>query len=107
MVTIRNAKERIKNLVIDLKKSGYNPSRVILFGSLAKQQATEWSDIDVAIWDDRFEGSAAIDYEPILPLLRKYPRLELHPFHTTETADTNPFIIEIEKEGIEIPSNSL
>ena len=102
MVTIRNAKKIIRHLVEDLRKMGYSPSRVILFGSVAKGKATPFSDIDVAIWDNRFVGCAPIDYEHILPILRNYPRLELHTYNSDEDANSNPFIEEVEREGIEI-----
>ena len=102
MATIRHAKQTIKNLVADLRAVGYNPSRALLFGSIAKGVSTPLSDIDVAIWDERFIGCAPFDYEPILPVLRNYPRLELHTFQNQEDAQANPFIEEIEKRGIEI-----
>ena len=102
MVTIRVAKERIKSLVADLRQAGYNPTRAVLFGSVAKGNATKWSDIDVAIWDERFVGSTPIDYEPILPVLRNYQRLELHTFQKDENSTNNPFIQEIEKYAIEV-----
>ena len=105
MATIRNAKQTIRRLVDDLRRVGYKPSRAILFGSVAKGISTPLSDIDVAIWDDRFIGSAPFDYENILPVLRNYPRLELHTFPSREDAQTNPFIEEIEKRGIEIDLN--
>lgn len=102
MVTIRNAKRTVRSLVDDLRKIGYAPSRAVLFGSVAKGIATSTSDIDAAIWDARFVGCAPVDYEAILPVLRKYPRLELHTFEMNEDAKSNPFIEEIEKSGIEI-----
>ena len=102
MVTIRDAKERIKQLITDLRKKGYNPSRAVLFGSVAKETSTSFSDIDLALWDSRFVGCAPIDYEDILSVLRNYPRLELHTFNSNETAKSNPSIYEIEKDGIEV-----
>lgn len=106
MVTIRVAKERVKNLMADLRHVGYNPTRAMLFGSVAKGTATSLSDIDVALWAPQFVGCTPIDYEPILPVLRNYKRLELHTFHADENAQNNPFIEEIEKHGIEIEMQS-
>ena len=106
MVTIRIAKQKIIELVSDLRNQGFEPSRAVLFGSVAKQKAHQWSDIDVAIWDRGFIGCAPFDYEPILKILRKYPGLELHTFNSSETASSNPFIEEIEKHGIEIEISS-
>ena len=102
MVTIRVAKQKIGQLVNDLRASGYKPTRAILFGSVAKQRANKNSDVDVAIWDDKFSGCTTIDYEGFLPVLRNYPGYEVHTFHSSETALTNPFIGEIEKSGLEV-----
>jgi predicted nucleotidyltransferase len=101
MVTIRIAKQRIISLVADLQAHGYNPSRAILFGSVAKGTAHEHSDIDVALWDAKFTGSTPHDTEAIVKILRNFPRLEVHTFPDGETAEDNPFIAEIEK-GIEV-----
>lgn len=102
MVTIRTAKEKVARLIADLKTAGYQPKRAVIFGSIAKGLATRYSDIDVAIWDERFVGCAPIDYEPILPVLRNFPGVELHPYHASETRESNPFIEEIEKHGIDV-----
>lgn len=105
MVTIRTAKKKIKDLVTDLRDAGFDPSRAVLFGSVARQSAHAWSDIDVAIWDHQFMGSTPFDYEVIVKVLKKYPRFEVHTFNSKETAESNPFIQEIEKAGIEIDLN--
>ena len=102
MVTIRIAKQRITQLLADLRAQGYNPTRAILFGSVAKGRPHQYSDIDVAVWDEKFTGCTPIDYESIGRLLQNYPRLELHTYHVSETAEENPFIAEIEKNGIEV-----
>lgn len=102
MVTVRIAKERIAGLVEELRSGGFNPSRAVLFGSVAKGTGHTLSDIDVALWDKKFTGCRPIDYEILVKFLRNYPRMELHTFPEGETADDNPFIAEIEKKGIEI-----
>jgi len=105
MFTIRIAKQKITQLVYDLRANGYNPSRAVLFGSVAKGNTHTYSDIDVALWDEKFTGCIPIDYEAIIKILRNYPRMEIHTFHASETLDDNPFIKEIEKSGIEVPVN--
>jgi predicted nucleotidyltransferase len=103
MVTIRTAKIKIENLLADLKLIGYQPTRAILFGSVAKGTAHNLSDVDVAIWDEKFTGCLPEDYEQIAKVLRNHSRVEVHTFHASETKEDNPFIGEIEKTGIEIP----
>lgn len=56
----------------------------------------------MAVWDVKFVGRARVDYEPILKVLRGYLRVELHTFAADENAENNPFIEEIEKNGIEV-----
>ncbi len=107
MFTIRIAKQKITQLITDLRANGYNPTRAILFGSVAKGKTHQDSDIDVAIWDEKFTGCTPIDYESIVRILRNYPRLELHTYHADETSQDNPFIREIEKNGIEIEVREL
>jgi predicted nucleotidyltransferase len=102
MFTIRLAKQIITNLIDDLRRAGYNPTRVILFGSVAKGKAHALSDIDVAIWDERFTGCRPIDIESLVKILHRYPRVEVHTYPAEETREDNPFIKEIEKKGIEI-----
>lgn len=101
MFTRKNLKNTIDNFIIELKSKGYNPSRVVLFGSYAKGNPHEHSDIDLAIWDDKFTGCAPIDVEAMLKIKIKFPgQLELHTYHSSETTATDPFIGEIEKQGI-------
>ena len=102
MFTVRIAKKKITALLADLRAHGYNPTRAILFGSVAKGKAHVHSDLDVAIWDERFTGCTPIDYENIVGILHRYERLELHTFNSSETKEDNPFIREIEKNGIEV-----
>jgi predicted nucleotidyltransferase len=103
MVTIRIATEKINRLIADLRAMGYSPSRAILFGSIAKGKSHPLSDVDVAIWDEKFTSCLPIDYECIANVLHRHPRIEVHTFHSSEDSNSNPFIEEIEKTGVEIP----
>ncbi|MCX8491751.1 MAG: nucleotidyltransferase domain-containing protein [Cyclobacteriaceae bacterium] len=102
MFTIRIAKQIVGKLIEDLRENGYNPSRVILFGSVAKGKAHVHSDIDVAIWDERFNGCRPIDIDAIVRILHRYPRVQVHTYPAGETGEENPFIKETEKYAIEV-----
>ncbi len=80
-------------MIKDLRAEGFNPSRALLFGSVAKGTVHALSDIDVALWDRKFTGCRPLDYEVLVKFLRNYPRMELHTFQEDETADDNPFIV--------------
>jgi len=102
MLTRKALTHYINSFIADLKTAGYEPTKVILFGSYAAGQPHEESDIDLAVWDKRFVGLGTVDIVPILSIISKYPQLELHPFHTDETEDDNPFIGEITRLGTEL-----
>ena len=107
MFTRKSLKIIIHEFILELKNKGYNPSKVILFGSYAKGRPREHSDIDLAIWDEKFTGCIPLDVESLIKLKVKFPSLlELHTYHASETVDSDPFIGEIEKHGILIDPQS-
>ncbi len=99
MITIKNIEKKIGGLLRALEDAGFFPRKVILFGSYAKGNPHENSDLDVAIWADGFSGYPLMDIEKIAPLLRPFHPVELHPFYSSETSEDNPFIEEIEQTG--------
>jgi predicted nucleotidyltransferase len=107
MFTRRALKITIQEFILELKNKGFNPSKVVLFGSYAKGRPHEHSDIDLAIWDDKFTGCIPQDVESLIKMKVKFPTLlELHTYHSSETVDSDPFIGEIEKHGILIDSKA-
>jgi predicted nucleotidyltransferase len=93
---------KAKKFVEELKAHGYHPIRAIVFGSFAKFKQHRYSDIDLAVWDEQFEGCTPFDIEPLLSLLRKYTPLELHTFSPDDTCENHPFVRMIMDTGIEI-----
>ena len=79
---------------------------VYLFGSYASGTQREYSDIDLAIVSDNFEGSRFFDRKKINKyLLQTSTDLEIHPFKTEEFTADNPFVKEILETGIKININ--
>lgn len=103
MLNKNNAISLANNFISDLKMIGYNPSSAYLFGSIVSGTIHEYSDIDLALWDEKFTGALHLDYDTLKHLLLKYKHIELHPFNTADNEETNPFIEVIKKTGIEIP----
>jgi predicted nucleotidyltransferase len=100
MLTRKALNHRIASFVEDLKTAGYSPSRVVLFGSYAKGKPNELSDIDLAVWDNKFTGCGTVDIEPIASIISKYPLVELHTFSEDDTESNNPFVKEILRHGV-------
>ena len=88
----------------ELKKRNINVISAYLFGSYAKGNATEWSDIDLAIIVNKFIGDE-FDFQALLNKIIveiKLYDIEAHPFLEEEFDRTNPFVLEILKTGKKI-----
>jgi predicted nucleotidyltransferase len=74
-----------------------------LFGSYAKGDAREYSDVDLAIVSDKFEGSRFFDKQKLNKyILKTSIDLEVHPFRTVDFTDDNPFVKEIIQTGLKL-----
>ena len=82
---------------------------IYLFGSYAKGTQHKYSDIDIAVLSQEFEGIRFIDGSKISRIIinETYPELpfvdfEIHPYKTEEFTEENPFVAEILRTGIKI-----
>ncbi len=96
---INNLVNKFVNLVTD----EFPIKSVYLFGSYAKGEAKEYSDIDLAVVSDKFEGSRFFDKEKLNKyILKTSIDLEIHPFRTMDFTEDNPFVKEIIQTGLKI-----
>jgi len=92
----------IKEFIAQLKNE-ISIQSVYLFGSYVKGTNKDYSDIDVAIVSDSFEGFALADIERVLSSTKNINRMiEPHPFRTEDFTEDNPFVEEIISTGIKI-----
>jgi predicted nucleotidyltransferase len=84
----------------------YNYIKIILFGSYAKGNFNEDSDIDIAVVFKDYSNSIDMQLE-LMRLRRKIDsRIEPHPFRESEFELSNPMVNEIIKYGQEIKINA-
>lgn len=83
-------------------EAGYPIDRAVLYGSYAKGGVKPTSDIDLAIWSGKFEGSLFVDLPPIAGLVSRFHPISIRPIAQGTTASDDPFIAEIERHGKEI-----
>ena len=104
MFTQRVAVNQVRAFVHELHKIGIRPEQVVLFGSYARNEQREESDIDVALVSDCFTGAGPIDVRLMAHLLARNPFffIEPHTFSPEQFADWNPFVKEIKRTGIVI-----
>lgn len=106
-MAIRTSKE-IKDIVykyyLSILKAGFPLDKVILFGSYSRNDQKENSDIDIAVVLKNYSNDRFTTRLELMKLSRDFEEvIEAHPFLSTDLNNSNPFITEILKEGIEIP----
>lgn len=94
--------ESVKRFV-DLATVNLRLQAVYLFGSNAKGNAHEWSDIDLAIISPDFSGDSFDDSKRLFPYILKVDSaIEVHPFRPEDFSADNPFVQEILDTGIRV-----
>jgi len=85
--------------------ANYSFIKIILFGSYAKGNFNEDSDIDIAVVFKDYSNLMDMQLE-LMRLRRKIDsRIEPHPFRESEFEVSNPIVNEILKYGQEIKIN--
>jgi len=104
MLTKNGAIKTVKNYAKEINKNGVTLRKVILFGSFAKGTQHKWSDIDVALVADDFSGVGILDTPRFsrIGIKKPYIRIEPKTYPTDYFLESDPFIEEIKKTGIEI-----
>ncbi|MFH1194062.1 MAG: nucleotidyltransferase domain-containing protein [bacterium] len=86
-----------------LKQNNIHLKNVYLFGSYAKGNFTEWSDIDLALVSEYFEGIRFYDRDKIrILILSISSHLEILPFNPRDFSVENPFAREVIETGIQL-----
>ncbi len=105
MLTQKTAISKIKEMVEEIRQSGLQLNRVVLYGSYAKNLQHEDSDIDIAFVSDKFKSIGPLDVKLFVRSLSQRPNLNISPrtYNTKDfTPEKDPFVEEILKTGIEI-----
>ena len=98
-----DVKGTIDRYLSSLKKSGFNIQQAILFGSYAKGHATQYSDIDLALVSDSFEGIRFKDKNKVRKITISISTdLEILPFNPKDFTSEDPLVKEILETGIKV-----
>jgi len=102
MVTRETAINTAKSFVKDCKLNGLTFYKVFIFGSVAKDNIHEWSDIDLLLISDQFSENVFDNLKLYSKINVKYPIIETHPYPTNYYKNGDSFIEQITKESIEL-----
>ena len=96
-------KEMINKYLSALKKNNIPIKEAILFGSYAKGNHHEWSDIDIALVSKLFKGNRIEDKDSIRKItLSVSSAIEVLPFSPNDFNLQNPLAKEIIETGIKL-----
>jgi predicted nucleotidyltransferase len=103
MLTQETVIDTVRNYAREIEEHGVHLRQVILYGSFAKGTQHEWSDIDVALVADEFEGLPGdLNSCSRIGIKKPYIRIESKTYPTEYFRKGDPFIREIQKDGIVI-----
>ena len=102
MLTRETAIDQAKQFIKDCFNYGLNIEKAILFGSVAKNKQSDYSDIDIALISNQFTRNFIYNNRLTSKINIKYPLIEVHHFNTDYFNQGDPFINEITTTGFEI-----
>ena len=91
-----------KAFVKDCNKAGIFFDKVFLFGSYARGNANEWSDIDLLLVSKNFTKNTFDNLKLFLKVNAKYPVIETHTYPTDYFLSGDGFVEDALKTSIEI-----
>lgn len=103
-VDLQAVDQIVRQYVADVKKA-MPIDKAVLYGSFAKGNFTDYSDVDICFFSSAFENRRSVDVvADLLGIARKYPAVFIEPnaFPTSEIQNDNPFVKEILKTGREV-----
>ena len=96
-------KNTIDSFLQELNRNNIPIKEAILFGSYASGSNKEWSDIDIAIVSEVFQGDRIDDKDKIRKItLSISSEIEIMPFSPSDFNSQNPFVKEILRTGIKL-----
>lgn len=102
MLTRETAIKQARDFIIECSEHGIDIEKAILFGSIAKDEHRETSDIDIALISKQFTNNFIYNNRLTSKINIKYPLIEVHHFNSEYFKKGDPFINEINTTGFEI-----
>ncbi|MDD5090502.1 MAG: nucleotidyltransferase domain-containing protein [Candidatus Wallbacteria bacterium] len=94
---------KIRRYLETLEQNRIRIKTAVLFGSYAKGTYDQWSDIDLAIVSDDFEGNRFNDVERLRPFKKEIDwSISPMPFTAADFDESNVFVREIIRSGVRI-----
>jgi len=96
----KSVRKLVKEYLTYLKDKGYTIQRAYLFGSYAKGNFHQDSDIDIALVIKNLKNSFLMQGDLMFIGSKFDTRIEPHPFNEKDFTNDNPVVAQILKTGI-------
>ena len=94
---------KVKDYIDILNRNGFPIKRAVLFGSYVNGNYNKWSDIDIALVSDEFEGIRFNDRKKIRQFKFEVSAdIEPLPYTPNDFSTNDPFVKKILKTGVRI-----
>ena len=95
--------ETVRNYINQLEINNFHIKAAYLFGSYSKGKSNKYSDIDIALVSDQFEGNRFMDKEKIRRITIDVDyRLSPYPYNSKYFNADDLFIKDILETGVKI-----
>ncbi len=101
MLTRQDILKAIGEFVKSANQNNLTIEKILLFGSYAKGNPHEYSDIDLAVFSKQFTENPFENIK-LIQCTTRLPQMQLHLYPLKEF-DEDPFVNEIKKHALEIP----
>ena len=102
MLTREIAIKQATDFILDCLKYGISIEKAILFGSVAKNEQREYSDIDIVLISNQFMDNFILNNKFTSKINIRFPLIEVHHFNSDYYKKGDPFINEINSTGFEV-----
>jgi predicted nucleotidyltransferase len=94
----------VRQFAKDVMSEGVHLRKVFLFGSYAHNKQKRFSDVDVALVADEFNGFVFKDMDFFIhaKIKKTYSKIQVQTYPTSYFKKGDPFVDEIKRTGIEI-----
>jgi predicted nucleotidyltransferase len=98
----QTAIKKAKQFLTECEELPFVIDRAILFGSAAAGKATEYSDIDLALFSTKFTDNVLKNIDLIGKINIRFPDIDVHAYPSAHFKQKGLLIEQIKKTGIEI-----
>ena len=90
------------DFILDCFKNGISIEKAILFGSVAKNEQREYSDINIALISNQFTNNFILNNKLTSKINIRFSLIEVHHFNSDYYKKGDSFINEINSTGFEV-----